>query len=75
MTHEIGKIVIFAGAILVVVGLVLTLFDRIPLLGKLPGDFHFRRGGFHVYFPLATSIALSVLATLVFWIVSRFLRK
>ena len=75
MAHEIGKTVMIAGIILVVVGLALTLFDRIPLFGKLPGDIHIRRGNFHLYFPLATSIALSVLVTLVLWIVSRLPRK
>ncbi len=73
--HDIGKMVIIAGIILVVVGLGLTFFDRIPLVGKLPGDIHLRRGNFHVYFPLATSIALSMVLSLVLWIVSRLARK
>lgn len=75
MMHDIGKLIILVGATLVIVGLVVTFFDRIPLLGKLPGDIHVRRGNFHLYVPLATSIALSILGTLVFWILSRFVRK
>jgi hypothetical protein len=75
VTHDIGKVVMIAGGILVVVGLALTLFGRIPLLGKLPGDIHIRRGNFELYFPLATSIALSILVTLIFWIIARFTRR
>ena len=75
MTHDIGKVVIVFGVILVLAGLVITFLDRIPLVGKLPGDIHIRRGNFHLYLPLATSIALSILATFVFWVVSRFFRR
>jgi hypothetical protein len=75
VTHDIGKTIVLAGIILVVVGLVVTFFDRIPLVGKLPGDIHFRRGNFQLYIPLATSIILSAFATILLWIVSRFLRK
>jgi hypothetical protein len=75
MNEQIGRVILLAGLVLVVVGLIVTFVDRIPLLGKLPGDVHLRRGNFHVYFPVATSIVLSVLLTLLFWIVSRFARK
>jgi hypothetical protein len=75
MHDQVGKMIILLGAILVVAGVVVTFFDRIPLLGKLPGDIHFRRGNFQVYFPLVTSIALSVILSLIFWIVSRLARK
>ncbi len=62
--ESMGRLVIFAGVILIVVGILLTAWDRIPLLGKLPGDIHYRRGNFHFYFPLATSLLLSVILTL-----------
>lgn len=75
MAHDVGRLIIVAGVILVAIGLLLVFFDRIPLVGKLPGDIHIRRGNFQLYVPLATSIALSIVATLVFWIVSRLLRK
>jgi len=75
MHEQIGKLIILLGAILVVVGAVITFFDRIPFLGKLPGDIHFRRGNFQVYFPVVTSIALSVIVSLIFWIVSRLARR
>lgn len=59
-----GRVIILAGIILVVIGILLTASDRIPLIGKLPGDIHFRRGNFHFYFPLATSLLLSLILTL-----------
>jgi hypothetical protein len=70
-----GKSLILFGALLVGVGLLLTFFDKIPFLGKLPGDIHIRKGNFQFYFPVATSILLSLLATLVLWIVSYFSKK
>jgi uncharacterized membrane protein SpoIIM required for sporulation len=75
MHDQIGKTIILLGAIFIVVGIAITFFDRIPLLGKLPGDIHIKRGNLQVYFPLATSIALSVILSLIFWIVSRLARK
>jgi len=75
MHDQTGKMIILLGAVLIVVGFVVTFFDRIPLVGKLPGDIHIRRGNFQVYFPVVTSIALSVILSLIFWIVSRLARK
>jgi hypothetical protein len=73
--EHLGKAVILIGVILVIVGVALTVWDRIPLLGKLPGDIHYRKGNFHLYVPLATSVLLSVVVTLIFWIVSHFSRR
>ncbi|MEA1867939.1 MAG: DUF2905 domain-containing protein [Thermodesulfobacteriota bacterium] len=56
------------GILFVVIGLLLMLGPKIPLLGKLPGDFIVRRGNFTLYFPLTTSIFLSIVLTLIFFI-------
>jgi hypothetical protein len=60
----------FVGKILVVVGLVIAALGLLMMLGvpfgRLPGDIHVRRGNFSFYFPLATSIVLSILLTLLF---------
>ena len=48
------------GGVLVVFGLLLTFGARIPGLGRLPGDFAYRKGNFTLYFPLATSLLLSL---------------
>ncbi len=75
MNAQIGKMIIFAGVVLVVIGLVFLFSDRIPFVGRLPGDIHIRRGNFQFYFPLATSIALSVVLTILFWLFSRAGRR
>ena len=53
------------GGVLFAVGALLALSGRIGWLGRLPGDFRFQRDGFSIYFPLATSLILSVILTLV----------
>ena len=62
---EIGKLLIIVGGVIVVVGLVLTFGLRIPFLGKLPGDISVDRGNVHFYFPIVTSLLLSLVLTLV----------
>ena len=70
---EIGKLLILVGAVLIVAGVAVTFADRIPFfrLGRLPGDIVYRRGNFTFYFPIITSIVLSLLLTLLFWIFGR----
>ena len=65
---EFGKILLILGILFVAIGLFLMFGPKIPLLGKLPGDFMVRRGNFTLYFPLATSILLSIVLTLIFFI-------
>ena len=65
---EFGKMLLILGILFVVIGLFLMLGPRIPLLGKLPGDFVVGRVNFTLYFPLATSILLSIVLTLIFFI-------
>jgi hypothetical protein len=70
-----GKTLIVLGVVLVGVGLLVTFFDKIPFLGKLPGDIHIKRDNFQLYFPIATSVVLSLLLTLILWIISYFGKK
>lgn len=63
---ELGKMLLLLGLVFVVIGLLLVLGPKIPFLGKLPGDIVIRRGNFTFYFPLATSIVISVILTLLF---------
>jgi hypothetical protein len=67
----IGKTLVFAGIAIVVVGLVLWGFSSVPYVGKLPGDLYVRRGNFTFYFPIATSILISIIATIVFSLMRR----
>jgi len=74
--RELGKLLLVFGLVLVVVGGVLTLgasrsFGSLGRLGRLPGDIIVRRENFIIYFPFATSLVLSVILTLLFWLFQR----
>jgi hypothetical protein len=70
---EIGKFLILIGVMLVLLGLAFTFGDRFSFfrVGRLPGDIVYRRGNFTFYFPLVTSILLSLILTAVLWFFSR----
>jgi hypothetical protein len=63
----VGRILIVTGVMMVLLGIALTFGERL----RLPGDFVFRGRNVTVYFPLATSILLSVVLTLVLWLFNR----
>jgi len=71
----LGRILITVGLVLCGIGLVLVFFDRIPLLGKLPGDITIRKEHFRVYIPITTSILISLVLSLVMWLISFFNKK
>lgn len=67
---ELGRILIVFGIVLVVLGAIFLFGQRIPFLGQLPGDFLFRRENTTIYIPLATSLVLSLIISLllnIFW--------
>jgi len=66
-----GKILIIFGAILIAAGLLLTFGAKIPLIGRLPGDICIKRGNFTFYFPLATSILISIILSLILIFIGR----
>jgi Protein of unknown function (DUF2905) len=68
--QDFGRMLIVLGVVIALVGLALTLAGRLPI-GRLPGDIHVERGNWSFYFPLGTSIVLSLLLTLVLWLVGR----
>lgn len=67
-----GKWLIIAGIVLIVAGVILHFGVKIPWLGKLPGDFHFKSGNATIYIPLATSIVLSLLLSLILYLIRIF---
>ena len=70
---DLGRILISVGLLLVFLGAVVFAFNRLHLpLGHLPGDFTWRGQGWSFYFPLGTSILLSLLLTILLWILGRF---
>ncbi|MBP1747882.1 MAG: hypothetical protein H6Q52_421 [Deltaproteobacteria bacterium] len=66
MMPSIGKMLIVAGIILIILGLAYTYGPRIPWLGKLPGDISIKKDNFTFYFPLATSIIISIILSIIF---------
>jgi Protein of unknown function (DUF2905) len=68
---DVGRALIVLGIVLVGVGVLLSLVGKVPWLGRLPGDIHVERGNWSFYFPLATSLLLSVVLSLLFWLFSR----
>jgi Protein of unknown function (DUF2905) len=72
---ELGKVLIFVGAIVLVAGIVLMLLARTTLpLGRLPGDMVYRGKNTTIYFPLATSVLLSVVLSVVLYLLGRWRR-
>ena len=69
--NDIGKILVGFGLLIAFAGVVLVLVGRVPWIGRLPGDIHIQRGNFIFYFPLATSLLLSVVLTLLLYVVGR----
>jgi hypothetical protein len=68
---DLGRWLIVTGVILVIVGAVFLLAPRLPWLGKLPGDISYQRGNFSFYFPLGTSIVISIILTLIMYLFRR----
>jgi len=60
----IGKMFIVLGIILVIVGIAISLGDKIPFIGKLPGDIMIKKERFSFYFPITTSIIISIILTI-----------
>jgi hypothetical protein len=63
-TSGFGKIILFAGLLLTLLGAVILLAGKVPFLGRLPGDIHIHKPGFSFHFPLITCLLLSVLLTI-----------
>jgi hypothetical protein len=72
---ELGRILIFLGLVLSLLGVLILGMDRLHLpLGRLPGDLSWRGRGWFVSFPLATSILVSLVVSVLLWIVGRMRR-
>ena len=68
---SLARVLIVFGVVLALLGGLLLLAGKIPLLGRLPGDIIIRRENWSFYFPLTTSILLSILLTLLFSLFGR----
>ena len=71
----IGRTLVLVGLVIAALGLVLALADRVPLLGRLPGDISIGGDGWAIYVPIATMIVLSLFLTLALNLVAAALRR
>jgi hypothetical protein len=73
--NDLGRLLIGLGIVLLIAGGLLLLLGRTGIpLGRLPGDISYRGKNYSVYFPLGTSILISIVLSLVFYLLSRFRR-
>jgi hypothetical protein len=68
---DLGRTLVVIGLVVVAIGLVVLLAGRIPWIGRLPGDIHVQRESWSFYFPLTTSIVISVVLSLLFYLFGR----
>ena len=72
---EIGKSLIFVGIMIVLIGVIVLFSDKLPFnLGKLPGDISYKKENFSFYFPITTTILISIVLSLLFYLFGKFLK-
>jgi membrane protein implicated in regulation of membrane protease activity len=69
--NGVGKLLIVLGGLLIIIGAAIVLAGKIPWLGRLPGDIYVERRNFTFFFPLTTSILVSVILSLALYLFSR----
>ena len=67
----LGKMLILLGVFIILIGLLLLVGEKIPWVGRLPGDIIIRKKNFTFYFPIVTSILISIILTLLFTLFRR----
>jgi len=67
-----ARVIIILGIVLIIAGLVILLIQKAPFFGKLPGDLVIRKEHFTFYFPLATSIVISIIVSLILYFIGKF---
>jgi hypothetical protein len=73
MNSETGKWIIGIGVIIILVGIIIYFFhDKLNWIGRLPGDIRIERENFRFYFPITTMILLSLVGTLILWLIRKF---
>ena len=70
--EHMGKFLIIVGIVCILIGLLMNYAHKIPFLGKLPGDIFIDKGNVKIYIPIATSILISVLLSLVLFLFNKF---
>jgi len=75
MIQHFGKILIVFGCVIAGIGIMLRFNDKIPFLGKLPGDIYISKENYQVFFPITTSIIVSIFVSGVLWLLSYLSKK
>jgi len=65
---QLGKTLLIIGILLAIAGIAVIYCHKIPFVGRLPGDIYIKKDNFSFYFPLTTSIIISIILSFVFWI-------
>lgn len=72
---DLGRVLMIIGVVTIVIGFLLTFSDKLPFnLGRLPGDIMIKKESFTFYFPLTTSIIISIILSLLFYLFGKYLR-
>ena len=69
-----GKLLVVFGCVIVGIGVLMMFVDKLPFIGKLPGDINIKKDNFQFYFPLTTSIIISIVLSAILWLIS-FMNK
>jgi len=71
MVGDIGRIIIFIGLLVVVIGFVFVLGSKLPFIGKLPGDIAIEKRNYSFHFPVTTCIIISIILSFVLWFLNK----
>lgn len=72
---EFGRVLMIMGIVILTIGFLLSFSDKLPYnLGRLPGDITIKKEGFTFYFPITTSIIISVILSLLFYLFGKYLK-
>lgn len=69
--NQLGKVLILVGVFIAVLGFLILLGNKIPWLGKLPGDIYIKKENFTFYFPIVTSILISLILSLILYLLRK----
>jgi hypothetical protein len=73
--HPFGKLFLFLGVFFLLLGVLFLIGDKIPFAGRLPGDIYIKRENFSFYFPLVSCALLSLILSLLMWLMGGLFRK
>jgi len=73
--ENLGRFLILAGIFIAILGLVLAFANKVPFLGRLPGDIFVQKGSFQFYFPIVTGLVISLALTIIVNIIIRLFSR